>query len=195
MYISSSKMHLFAPKLALLGNVVTDKGIQLDPHKVDSIAQWKTPTNKSLLSSFLGAVGFVARGCKGIRVPMGALTPLVGTKSTWRWGPTEERAFQEVKTIVEDHREVYTRPIDDGPNAPPLNVTTDASLTGAGATLSQGEDLKKANYVAFYSAKFNAAQQNYPTHERELLAVVEALNRFRHMLIGRHFACTQITRR
>ena len=45
--------------------------------------------------------------------------------------------------------------------------------------------------VAFESRKLNAAEQNYPTHERELLAVVHALKVWRHYLLGRPFKlCT-----
>ena len=85
LYISIDKMHLFAPRLDLLGNVVSDKEIQLDPHKVDCIENWKTPTNKDLVASFLGAVGYLAPDCAGIRIPMGILAPLTGSKKPWTW--------------------------------------------------------------------------------------------------------------
>lgn len=186
LFLSADKMHFFTEKMNLLGHVITDSGIQIDPHKVESIANWKTPTNKDLLAGFIGTVGFVARGCKNIRIPMAVLTPLTGTK-VWNWGPTEQRAFDEIRQVVQAHRDIHTRPISDDPSAGPINLTTDASLTGGGGALSQGEDLAKANYVAFWSGKFTAAQQNYATHERELLAVIESLKRFQHVLIGRQF--------
>ena len=44
-----------------------------------------------------------------------------------------------------------------------------------------------ANIVAFWSGKWNAAQQNYPVHEQELLALVETLKRFRGVLHGTEF--------
>jgi hypothetical protein len=53
--------------------------------------------------------------------------------------------------------------------------------------VSQGDDLKTAKVVAFWSGKFNSAQQNYPVHEQELLAIVESLKRFRGLLHGAKF--------
>ncbi len=48
----------------------------MDPHKVDTVVNWKVPTSKALLSSFLGAVEYLAPDCKGIRIPMGVLDRL-----------------------------------------------------------------------------------------------------------------------
>lgn len=56
-----------------------------------------------------------------------------------------------------------------------MNLTTDASFTGASGVLSQGDPPHLASVIAFWSGKFNATQQNYPVHEQELLAIVESL--------------------
>ena len=53
--------------------------------------------------------------------------------------------------------------------------------------VSQGKDLKTANVVVFWSGKWNSAQQNYPVHELELLALVETLKRFQGVLHGTRF--------
>lgn len=67
---------------------------------------------------------------------------------------------------------------------------TDACLTGASGVLSQGNDVSTASVVEFWSGKFNVAQQNYPVHEQELLAIVESLKRFRSQLLGVKFRIT-----
>ena len=71
--------------------------------------------------------------------------------------------------------------------APPIWVTTDGCLTGGGGYVSQGEDPNSADVVGFWSGKWNSAQQNYPVHEQELLALVETLKRFRGILHGTKF--------
>ena len=53
--------------------------------------------------------------------------------------------------------------------------------------MSQGLNPKNAAIVAFWSGKWNAAQQNYPVHEQELLALVETLERFHGILHGMQF--------
>lgn len=117
---------------------------------------------------------------------MGVLTKISSATSTWRWGPTEQRAFQQVKKIVSKYRSHNRVALDYSPGAPPINLTTDACCTGASGVVSQGEDLKTAKIAAFWSGKFTATQQNYPVHEQELLAIKESLERFQNLLHGAH---------
>jgi hypothetical protein len=185
-FLSEHKLQFFKEKLYILGHVIDDDGIHLDPAKVDKVAKWKVPTNKALLASFIGAVGYLADGCEGIRIPMALLSKRASASSTWCWGPTEQRAFDEVKETVQKWRDLRRVALDYSPNAEQINLTCD-SLTGGSGVLSQGNDQSKARIVAFWSGKFSAAQQNYPVHELELLAIVESLRRFRHLLQGVKF--------
>jgi hypothetical protein len=77
--------------------------------------------------------------------------------------------------------------LDYSPGAPAINLVTDASLTGASETVTQGNDYKSAKVVVFWSGKLTATQQNYSVHELELLAIKESLVRFKHILQGVHF--------
>ena len=63
----------------------------------------------------------------------------------------------------------------------------DGCSTGIAGVVSQGEDWKNAYVAAFYSAKLNSAQRNYPTHEIEMLAGVETMLRHKDVLQGVHF--------
>ncbi len=74
-----------------------------------------------------------------------------------------------------------------GPEAPPINIVTDASYTRIAGVISQGEDWHKADVAVFFSAKLNMAQQNYPVHEQEILAGLETILRYRHLLQGVRF--------
>ncbi|GJE97660.1 polyprotein [Phanerochaete sordida] len=186
-YLSAHKLNFFASALKILGHIIDDKGVRMDPDKVDRVANWKVPTNRELLSGFLGAVGFLAPDCEGIRIPMGDLTPLTGTTTPWRWGPTEQRAFDAVKDTVQRWSDHHRVRLDYSPDAPPILLITDASLTGASGVLAQGADLTTARVAAFWSGKFNSAQQNYPVHEQELFAIVESLKRFAAFLYGARF--------
>jgi hypothetical protein len=47
--------------------------------------------------------------------------------------------------------------------------------------------------LAFFSKKLNPAQQKYSAHDRELLAIYEAVKHFRHMLEARHFTISPTT--
>jgi Reverse transcriptase (RNA-dependent DNA polymerase) len=70
-YLSANKLHFFVDRLKLLGQIVDDDGILMDPSKVDKVANWKTLTNKELLMSFLDAVGSLVPDVPGMRIPVG----------------------------------------------------------------------------------------------------------------------------
>jgi hypothetical protein len=159
----------------------------MDLHKVDEVANWKTPTNKTLLTSFLGAVGYLAPDCPGIRVPMSILSTIRGPVVVWRWHPTHQRAFDEAGTVVQQWWDHHRVALDYSEEAEMINLVTDACLTGASGYLSQVNDLKTAKVSSFWSGKLNSAQQNYPVHEQKLLAIIETLKCFRAELIGAKF--------
>ena len=175
LYLGPNKMQFFAEELKILGHVIDNKGISMDPHKVDKVLNWKSPTNKELLRSFIGAVGFLAPDCKGIRIPMGHLSSLTTESRQWHWDDTTQRAFDEVKQIVNDHRGQRRVALNYAKEAPPIWVMTDGCLTGGGGYVSQGFDPDETKVIGFWSGKWNSAQQNYLVHELELLVLVETL--------------------
>jgi len=187
LFLNPKKMQFLSPELEILGHRITDAGIIMDPHKVDTVAKWPTPTSKELLASFIGAVGYLADGTRGIRIPMAVLNKITGSTKLWRWGPTEQRAFEQTKALVEEYRKETRTPLSYSKNSPRIWLVTDASMTGAACHVCQGDDWKTAKPVAFWSGKFSSAEQAYPTHEQELLAIIESLKRFRHHLLGIKF--------
>jgi hypothetical protein len=187
LYLSKMKLHFFQKELKLLGHVIDDEGVRMDPVKVDDITKWKTPTNRDLLRTFLGAAGYLANNVPGIRVPMGHLSKLIGDTVPFRWHGTEQRAFDEVKQLIHTYRNHHRVTLKYGEGQPPINVVTDGCATGIAGLVSQGEDWQTAPIAAFYSAKLNSAQQNYAVHEIELLAGIETMLRHRNILQGAKF--------
>ena len=68
-----------------------------------------------------------------------------------------------------------------------FNNPTDGCGTGIAGVVSQGADWRTASVAAFFSAKLNSAQQNYPVHEIEMLAGVETMLRHQDILQGVRF--------
>ena len=184
LYLSRSKLHFIAPELKLLGRVIDDDGIRMDADKVDSVAKWKVPTNRDLLRGFIGSVGYLADDIPGVRVPMGVLSSITGDTVPFRWGYTEQRAFEEVKSLVHAARDHRRKPLDYSPGAPPIWMVMDGCATGISGLVSQGPEWKTDRIAAFYSAKLNSAQQNYPVHEIEMLAGIETMLRYQDILQG-----------
>ena len=117
-YVGKDKLNFLADKLNLLGHVIQNGGIQMDPCKVDRIENWKIPTSKQLLMEFLGAVGFLAPGAASIRIPMAVLHRRVGKNASWHWTETKQHAFKEVKSLVGRWSKVTHCPLDYSPNFP-----------------------------------------------------------------------------
>ena len=181
LFAKVSKCEFFRSSVHYLGHVVSEQGLSPDPAKVQAVANWKVPMNVSEIRSFLGLAGYYRRFIKNFARIAAPLTNLTRKNHPFAWSLREGEAFNQLKTVLQ--------------NAPVLQladqqkdyiVTTDASDYAMGAVLSQVWD-DGEHPVAFESRKMNPAEQNYPTHERELLAVIHALRTWRHYLLGRKF--------
>ena len=187
LYLSRNKVHFLQPSLKLLGRTIDDNGIRMDADKFNTVLNWKVPTNRDLLRGFIGSVGYLADDIPNVRIPMGVLSSITGDTVPFRWGYTEQRAFDDVKHLVHNAREHHRIPLLYSPNAPPIWMITDGCSTGISGLVSQGEDWNTAKIAAFYSAKLNSAQQNYPVHEIEMLAGIETMLRHTDILQGVRF--------
>ncbi|THG93004.1 hypothetical protein EW026_g8102 [Hermanssonia centrifuga] len=187
LYLNAEKLKFLQPELKVLGRIVDDTGIRMDPDKVDSVLNWKVPTSKELLRGFLGSVGYLADDIGTIRIPMGVLTDLTGADKAFSWDFTQQRSFDEIRRLVHAHRNHHRIPLDYSEGAPPIWLVMDGSISGIAGVVSQGHDRRTAKVAAFFSAKLTAAQANYPIHEIEMLAGVESMRRHRDILLGCYF--------
>ena len=186
-YLSEKKIKFLCNKIKVLGRIVSDKGIQMDPEKVDQILHWKPPTNRTLCCGFIGTVGYLADDIYKIQIPLGILSEASAETKPFKWDFTEQRAFEVVKKYVAACAPHARKPLDYGPDCQPIWMMTDACGNGVGSIVAQGPDWKSAKITAFYSAKLSSAQQNYPVHEQELLSGVETMLRHHDILQGIHF--------
>ncbi|KAJ3476428.1 hypothetical protein NLI96_g11162 [Meripilus lineatus] len=115
LYLSSTKLRFLEKEMKILGRIVDNNGIRMDPDKVDSVLNWKVPTSKELLRGFLGSVGYLADDIAMVRIPMGVLTPLTGSTSSFYWEFTHQHAFNEIKKLVHEHWEHHRVPLDYSP--------------------------------------------------------------------------------
>ena len=102
------------------------------------------------------------------------LTRLTG-KSVYEWTEECTTAFKEMKAVMAADVMIMIYPNINLP----FDVYTDASDYQMGAVIMQ-----QSKPVAYWSRKLDAAQQNYSTMEKEMLAVVHCFQEFRSMLFG-----------
>ena len=121
---------------------------------------------------FLGMIGYYRRFIQGYSTVLAPLTDLLAKRREFVWGPECEAAFHLVKYMLSHHPILRAPDFDK-----PFLLATDASCAGAGAVLMQ-RDGGIEYPVSYYSKKFNSAQRNYSTVEKELLAIILALRHF-----------------
>lgn len=113
---------------------------------------------------------------------MAVLHGLTGDTVSFHWGFTKQQAFEDVKLLVQTACKHHQVPLDYSKMAAQIWMVTNGCSTGGAGLVSQGEDWRTAKIWAFYSAKLNSAQQNYPVHEIEMLASIETMLRHRDVL-------------
>ncbi|SGY32227.1 BQ5605_C002g01336 [Microbotryum silenes-dioicae] len=187
LYCSPKKTELFRTSCDFLGHVISRNRIAADQSKVERIVGWPRPRTVTELRGFLGLVQYLRKFINGLAQHTKPLADLTSKNANVRlmWGAEQERHFNAIKAIVTSLP--CLKPIDHTDSADPLWVMTDASNVGIGAVLLQGQDWRKAHPVAYWSRQYISAEVNYPTHEQELLAVVDALRQWRVNLMGVHF--------
>ncbi|SGZ27798.1 BQ5605_C026g10191 [Microbotryum silenes-dioicae] len=188
LYCSPTKTNLATAECLFLGHIINRAGVHADPKKIQHIEDWSLPKTVKELRGFLGLVQYLCKFIPGLAEHTAALTPLTrqGLSSiATLWIPNEVRHFKAIKAIVTSLD--CLRPPDHSANAAPFWVMTDASNQGIGGVLLQGQEWKVARPIAYWSRQYIPAERNYPTHEQELLAIVEALKEWRIDLLGGHF--------
>ncbi|WKA02038.1 hypothetical protein VitviT2T_020278 [Vitis vinifera] len=172
------KCHFMVRQGIVLGHIISKKGIEVDKAKVELIAKLPSPTTVKGVRQFLGHAGFYRRFIKGFSSLSKPLCELLAKDAKFIWDERCQNSFDQLKKFL------TTTPIVRAPNWQlPFELMCDASDFAIGAVLGQREDGKP--YVIYYASKtLNEAQRNYTTTEKELLAVVFALDKFRAYLVG-----------
>ena len=139
--------------------------MSVDPEKVEAVMSWERPKLGFKIRSFLGLVGYYRRFIEDFSRLAAPMTRLTRKEVRFDWDDRCEEAFQELK------RRLTTAPILIIPDmGHGYTVYYDASRAGLGCVLMQS-----GRVVTYGSRQLKNHEQNYPTHNMELTAVVFAL--------------------
>ncbi|GFX66261.1 transposon Tf2-9 polyprotein [Trichonephila clavipes] len=172
------KCHFASSRVKYLGFWITQKGIEVDPEKVASILDIPPPKNVKELQSFLQTCSWFRRYIQDFAKISRPLSYLTKKKVKWQWGFDQQNAFQTLKNSL------TTPPVlKQADGTKPYIIRTDASNYALGAVLLQGEGSDE-HPIEYASRLLTPAERNYSTTEREALAVVWALKKFRGYIEG-----------
>ncbi|GJW37562.1 putative nucleotidyltransferase, ribonuclease H [Tanacetum coccineum] len=139
-----------------------------------AITKWPRPTTVTEVRSFLGLARYYRRFVEGFSLLALPLTKLMRKGEKFVWNEEREKSFEELK------RRLVSSPILTLPSGTGgYQIYSDASKKGLGCVLMQ-----HGKVIAYASRQLKPYEENYPTHDLELAAVVFALKIWRHYLYG-----------
>ena len=176
LYAKLSKCDFWLKEIKFLGHTISQAGIAVDPDKVQEVMNWRPPTTVRQIRSFLGLAGYYRRFIPDFSRIAKPITELLKKEVKFVWSQKCEDAFHALR------QHLTTAPVLAQPDSSkPFDVYCDASGTGLGCVLMQDNRV-----IAYASRALRPHEQNYPTHDLELAAVVHALKMWRHYLMGTH---------
>ena len=172
-----SKCHFFTREVKFLGYRITQDGMKMDEARVKAIEQMPYPENKRQLQSFLGACNYFRIFVRQFAKTAEPLYELLRKDVKFKWTERQSKAVDEIKDRL------CNSPILRFPDFnKEFHIHTDASLTGIGACLLQ-EHEGMLHPVSYVSKCLSDTQRKYSATKREALALVFALEQFRHLIL------------
>ncbi|KAK6090307.1 hypothetical protein P3W45_000664 [Vairimorpha bombi] len=194
--ITTSLAPVTSPMYRLGNELEKEASKIIEQHKRDGIIRdsqsaWRlkiieTPVYEERVGIFLGMINYCCRFLQGVSLETKYLYGLIKKNANTDFGTLcrDEKyisAIESLKNLV-SNAQTLSLPRDDGI----FILTTDASDLGVGAILSQVQE-KEEKIISYFSKVHNKAEENYGITEKELLAVIKAVQQFRSYLLGRKF--------
>ena len=180
--LKQSKCVFMKSEVEFLGHRVTQHGVQPTEDKVRAVNRAPIPTNVAQLRSFLGLMNYYSRFLPNLSSTLAPLYLLLQKSSSWFWGTEQQKAFESAKAqLSSDTLLVYYC------GDKPLLLSCDASSYGLGAVLSHRMEDGSEKPIAYASRTLAPAEKRYAQIEKEGLAIVFGVTKFRQYLLGREF--------
>ncbi|CAA7036124.1 unnamed protein product [Microthlaspi erraticum] len=176
LFAARKKCLFGASQVLFLGYIISDKGLQVDPSKVEAIKSWPTPRSITEVRSFHGLASFYRRFVHHFSDITAPLTDCM-KGSSFKWTPEAALAFETIK------QKLVSAQILALPDfSVVFELHCDACKLGIGAVLSQ-----HGRPVAFFSEKIAGSRARYSTYDVEFYAIIQAIKHWRHYLFHQEF--------
>ena len=187
--LKPGKCEFFKKRIHYLGHIVSNKGIETDPRKIEAIVKWPGPPTVHEVRKFLGFTNYYRKFVykyAQIARPLNKLISGENAKKKHRkveWGDDQENAFEELKGAC-----TKTPVLAYADYKKPFRLNTDASELGLGSVLYQKQDDDTFRVIAYASRSLSKTEKNYNAHKLEFLALKWAVTeRFHEYLYGGNF--------
>jgi hypothetical protein len=176
LYAKESKCEFGMTEVLYLGHIIGAKGVQVHQEKIQAIMEWPTPKTLTELRGFLGMCTYYRKFVKGFSQLCAPLTDLT-KKGAFKWDEEAQITMDKMKEVMS------TCPVLALPDfSLPFTLECDASGEGIGVVLMQ-----KRHPLAYESRKLRGPELLYNIYDKEMLAIMHALAKFRQYLVGARF--------
>jgi hypothetical protein len=174
LYAKFSKCEFWLHTVKFLGHTISCDGISVDPSKVQEVMDWKPPTSVHQIRSFLGLASYYRLFIPDFSKIAKPMIELLKKGVKFSSNEKCEEAFHTLRAHL------TTTPVLAQPDkSKAFDVYCDASGIRLGCVLMQNNRV-----IAYASRALRTYEQNYPTHDLELAAVIHALKIWSHYLMG-----------
>ncbi|XP_075102090.1 putative mitochondrial protein AtMg00860 [Nicotiana tabacum] len=171
LFAKLSKCPFGQTKVEYLGHIITGEGLATYPSKIEAMAFWPTPKNIKALKGFLGLTGYYRKFIRSYGVISRPLTNLL-RKNGFHWDSEAESSFQDLKQAMSSAPVLALADFNK-----PFIIETDACFKGMGAVLMQN-----GRPIAFFSKALAPRHLGLSTYEKEFMALLSAVDKWRHYL-------------
>lgn len=174
------KCDFLKKEILYLGHVISGEGILPDPKKIEALTNWPVPKNVEEVIRFVAFANYYRKFINNFAYHAYHLTRLTKKNTPFIWTESCQQAFENLKLIIAKPPVLHYPDLSENSR---FILQTDASNHSLGAVLCN----QNKQPIAFASRNLNKSEMNYPTIEKELLAIVWAVKHFRPYLYGRTF--------
>ena len=179
MYLKPKKCKFTREKIKYLGKIISHNSVVMDPVKLKGIRDWPTPTTVKQVWLFLGFGNYYQRFIQKFAHLAQPLNNLLKKDVKFECNQECQIAFDLLK------RKFSKEPVLMMPDpTKPFQIKTDASKYAFRAVLTQLDSNGSWHLIAFLSKTFSETKRNYNVYDRELLAIIRALTKWRHYIQG-----------
>jgi hypothetical protein len=173
LYAKLEKCEFGVTEVDFLGHRITQEGLKMDDHKVKAIVDWEPPKSVPALRSFLGLASYYHKFIKNFAKIAAPLTNLLKKFTvTYKWEEACDETFETLKAILVKAPVLKLPDFDKD-----FETHSDAFNFVIGRILVQ-----EGKPMAFESKKLSETEPRWPTHEKEMWAVIHCLKTWGHYI-------------
>ena len=179
--LNPSKSIFGITKGNILGHIISDSGISIDPGRIATILNLPAPTSKKEVQAFMGIINFVRRFVPDFSVMVKPIHNLLKQDHFFSWIDDVENDFIRIK------KEISSAPVLAKPDfEKEFMIYTNAIEEAISAILMQGDDQGNKKPMAYMNQILSDDEFKYSFIDKHAFALAKAIEKFCHFILGKH---------